>query len=404
MQAIMVYLTGNFYWIDPAKAGRQDRLTFYYFRKHFLYYSSKGEVMYINLKDGMFTDRESLFVDDGSLKAYLYRFESGICAVKLQNSEGFITVLPFNGQMVWDAEFHGRSLKMETSFAMPKKRELFRDTYGCYIMHCGILAMGCPSPEDDHGHHGEIPYVTYDSAGIVTGSDEKGRYIAVTGEYEYNRAFGSHYIARPMAKLYEGSTLIDVSMEVQNKSREAMDLMYMCHINNKTEAGAEVFQTLPWTPEHMVVRVSIPQYNTPDPAFMELLGRVQEDVKVTKIIKEGDVYDPEIVLFLRDPRTDENGKVHFLYVHKDGSADYTSYDPRVLNRGVRWMVYHKDWQSMGMVLPSTAEPEGYLAEKAKGNVRSLPPQGIFKSEITTGYMAPGQAEKMKETIEQIMEG
>ena len=59
---------------------------------------------------------------------------------------------------------------------------------------------------------------------------------------------------------------------------------------------------------------------------------------------------------------------------------------------------------MGMVLPSTAEPEGYLAEKAKGNVRSLPPQGIFKSEITTGYMAPEQAEKMKETIEQIMEG
>ena len=54
--------------------------------------------MYINLKDGMFTDKESLFVDDGSLKAYLYRFESGICAVKLQNSEGFITVLPCNAK------------------------------------------------------------------------------------------------------------------------------------------------------------------------------------------------------------------------------------------------------------------------------------------------------------------
>ncbi len=358
--------------------------------------------MKIKLKEAAFTDKESLFADAGELKAYLWRYESGICAVRLVNGKGSVTVLPFDGQMVWDAEFGGRSLKMKNGFKEPRKREVFRDTYGCYVMHCGILSMGCPSVEDDHPHHGELPYVRYDRAFLVVGEDEKGKFIGVTGEYEYNRAFGDHYMARPMAKLYEDCSLIDVSMEVENLSSHPMEYMYMCHVNNAPEAGAEIFQTLPWTPENMVVRVSIPQYNEPDPVFMELLKRVQEDVTVTRIMEENDVYDPEIVLFLRGLKADAEGKAHFLYLHKDGSGDYTTYDAAVLNRGVRWMVKHNDWQSMGMVLPATAEPEGYTAEKKKGNVRVLPGKETFTARVTAGYLAPQEAEAMKEKINGIM--
>ena len=158
---------------------------------------------------------------------------------------------------------------METSFCNAKEKgtvpRYLRLLYHALWNPCN----GLPSPEDDHGHHGEIPYVTYDSAGIVTGSDEKAGILQLRAN--------TNIIVHSAATILPGqwqsfmkAALIDVSMEVQNKSREAMDLMYMCHINNKTEAGAEVFQILPWTPEHMVVRVSIPQYNTPDPAFMEL--------------------------------------------------------------------------------------------------------------------------------------
>ena len=127
--------------------------------------------MKISLSEAMFTDREKLFIDDGELKVFLFRFESGVCAVRLQNSLGYITVLPYQGQMVWDAWFYGRSLKMKNDVSIPKFRKEFRDTYGCYVMHCGILRMGCPSPEDDHPHHGELPYVTYDKAWIETGTD-----------------------------------------------------------------------------------------------------------------------------------------------------------------------------------------------------------------------------------------
>ena len=57
---------------------------------------------------------------------------------------------------------------------------------------------------------------------------------------------------------------------------------------------------------------------------------------------------------------------------------------------------------MAMVLPGTAEPEGYLAEKEKGNVRSLPGGETFVSEITAGYLAPEETEQKKELIQRIM--
>lgn len=358
--------------------------------------------MKIELQENMFVEKEKLFLEDGELKASLFRYKSGVCAVRLENQYGYIVVLPYQGQMVWDAVFHGRSLKMKNAFEIPRFRKEFRDTYGCYVMHCGALTMGCPSVEDNHAHHGELPYVTYDEAEIISDEDDKGKFIAVTGIYEYNKAFGDHYAARPMAKLYAGSTLIDIVMEVENLAHSPMDLMYMCHVNNAPEVGAKIYQTLPWNADHMIARVSIPQYNEVDPKFMELLDRVQKNVEVTRVIGAEDVYDPEIVLFLRDPIKDENGFVHYLYVHNDGSADYTTYNADILNRGVRWMVNHKDWQSMGMVLPSTAEPEGYLAEKAKGNVRKLEGKGKFTSVVTAGYLTPEEAVKKKLQIETIM--
>lgn len=358
--------------------------------------------MKIELKERMFSEKEQLFLDDGELKAYLFRYDSGVCAVKLENEFGYIIVLPYQGQMVWDAVFHGRSLKMQNDCPIPKFRKEFRDTYGCYVMHCGILRMGCPSEKDIHPHHGELPYVTYDKASIVTGEDERGRYMAVTGEYEYYKVFDNHYAARPMTKIYEGSTLLDIILEIENKASAPMDLMYQCHINNAAEEGAKIYQTLPWNEEHMLARLSIPQYSEVDPKYLDLLDRIQKDVSVTRVIGPDDVYDPEVVMFLRNPIKDENGFVHYLYEHKDGTADYTTYDANVLTCAVRWMVHHADWDSMGMVLPGTAEPEGYLAEKAKGHVRQLAAKSTWVSRITAGYLTPEETAEKKALIKTIM--
>ena len=35
--------------------------------------------MKIQLREQMFSDKEQLFLDDGELKAYLFRYDSGVC-------------------------------------------------------------------------------------------------------------------------------------------------------------------------------------------------------------------------------------------------------------------------------------------------------------------------------------
>jgi hypothetical protein len=55
-----------------------------------------------------------------------------------------------------------------------------------------------------------------------------------------------------------------------------------------------------------------------------------------------------------------------------------------------------------MVLPATAEPEGYHAEKAKGNVKILPAGGEFRCQIEVGVLLPDEARQMEQKINRIV--
>ncbi|NLJ17608.1 hypothetical protein [Globicatella sulfidifaciens] len=70
-------------------------------------------------------------------------------------------------------------------------------------------------------------------------------------------------------------------------------------------------------------------------------------------------------------KTDKDDNAYFLYELPDGSACYTHFDTKELGHGVRWIAYHEDCEAKGMVLPATAESEGYTAEMAKGKRKRL---------------------------------
>ena len=57
--------------------------------------------------------------------------------------------------------------------------------------------------------------------------------------------------------------------------------------------------------------------------------------------------------------------------------------------------------ALGLVLPATAEPEGYTAEKAKGNLKVLPPGGKFYCEMEIGCLDPDATTKVIEQISDI---
>ena len=54
---------------------------------------------------------------------------------------------------------------------------------------------------------------------------------------------------------------------------------------------------------------------------------------------------------------------------------------------VRWVLANSDQRVCAFAMPATCEPEGYLAEKRKGNVRSLPGGETARFETWIGYKA-----------------
>jgi hypothetical protein len=275
-------------------------------------------------------------------------------------------------------------------FEEPRDVDHFVDTYGCFMMHCGARRMGCPSPEDDHPLHGELPYAPYNDVFLEAGENGKGAYIGIGGVYRYNKAFGDTYEAHPLIRFYENSGIFDISLEIRNLSNYPMDLMYMAHINFLPRIGAEIFQSAPWDKESMKIRKSIPAHVRVSDDFIEFLEKLEDNPELTRTIREKDSYDPEICFTFSDIQTDTDGKVRFIQKHQDGSGDYVCYDPTHLDKTTRWIMRTRNQEAFGLALPATCETEGYMQEKAKGNIKVLQPGESIRFDVETGYLDPAE--------------
>jgi hypothetical protein len=91
-----------------------------------------------------------------------------------------------------------------------------------------------------------------------------------------------------------------------------------------------------------------------------------------------------------------------MQVHPDGSADYIRHQPAQLDKGVRWICRTPDQDALGMVLPSTAEPEGMSAERAKGNIKSLGGGETWRCQFECGVLTEKEAREMEKEIGEIV--
>ena len=354
--------------------------------------------MQITLEKRFFTEKENTFFESGDLTASLFLYKTGIHGVRLSNNELSIIVLPFMGQQIWDAACHGRRLTMKSLFPEPKKATFFLDTYGCFLMHCGALRMGNPGPQDNHPTHGELPCAAYDEAALVAGQDEKGNYIGITGLNEYNQAFTSKYHARPSIELHEHSTLMDVSMVIENLSNYPMELMYMCHVNFVPVDHGRIVQNVEWTSEGMKLWKNIPTNIDVPQKDIDFLDKIKKNPKLTEVIDPDDQYNLHTIFSLNSTKTDEKGWTHFMQMHPDGSADYLAYKPEEFDHNVRWMIRTKDHQALAFALPATCDAEGYTAEKQKGNIKHIPANEKISFSVVTGYLNNKESQNMENKI------
>lgn len=357
----------------------------------------------INLDPRFFVEREKVLVEHGSLLASAFCFDSGVCGLRLKNESGQLVLLPFQGQQVWSAEFGGRNLTMKSMFAEPRPTRVYLETYGGFLIHCGATAMGVPSKEDAHPLHGELPNAPYQKAYLVVGQNDKGAYIGLGGQYQHTVAFNHNYVAGPLVRLYAGSTLFEVMLTVTNLKHSEMELMYLAHVNFRPVDNGRLVYSAPCTPQSVRVRTSIPSHIRPRPGYVEFIQELARHPEKHNLLAPGLVFDPEVVFFI-DYLADDEGWAHSMQVHPDGSADYVRHRPAQLDKGIRWISRTGDQDALGFILPATAEPEGYLAEKAKENIKILPAGGEFRCEMEIGTLAPAEAGRMEEKIGQIVAG
>lgn len=355
----------------------------------------------VNIVPQLFRERELILAKCGPLMASTFCFESAVSGVRLGNELGELVLLPFQGQQIWSAKFGGRDLTMKSMFTQPNPTREYLQTYGGFLIHCGATAMGVPSGEDTHPLHGELPNAPYRQAHLVLGSDEKGSYIGLGGRYQHTVAFNHNYVAEPLVKLYAGSTLFTVSMTITNLKDSEMELMALVHINFRPADNGRLVYSAHFTPEHVRVRRSIPSHIPVRPGYVEFIEELGSHPERHNVLAPDLLFDPEIV-FTVDYQADEDGWAHTMQVHPDGSGDYVRHRPDQLDKGIRWICRTADQDALGMVLPATAEPEGYLAEKAKGNIKTLAPKEKFHYEIEMGTLEPPEAKRIGEKIGRIL--
>lgn len=351
----------------------------------------------ICLFENMFSRDEKLLFESGSLSVSIFRYSTGIEAVRLKNDKGYVVLLPFMGQMVWDMEFLGHNMVMKSIYDEPEVcYDNYGESYGCFLMHCGLTAMGNPTTEDTHLPHGELPIAKYKQVWVLLGEDEKGRYISLSGRYTHKRAFEINYEFIPECRLYEGASTIDVTVSFKNNKDLPLEYFYLCHINYLPVDGSKLLYTAKH--ENIVAHHEVPEGYLQEKETNEYLAKLDKDMSIMDTIdKATQSYAPEIV-FTCKYDADENGEAHTLQLMPDGYSCYVSHRPEELPFGMRWIARTTDEDALGMVLPATAEHMGYLYCKGKGQEKYLASGETVTYHMRTGILTPDETEKIKEKI------
>ena len=316
-----------------------------------------------------------------------FRFPSGVAAIRVKNRNGEFTMLPFQGQQVWDARFNGRRLTMKSMFDAPKLTQDFLHTYGALLVHCGATAVGPPGPGDSHPPHGELPNANFDKAWLEFSDDT----LSICGEYRHTVAFQTDYVFSPRLTIKCSGTAFDVGVNVRNKKRTPMPLFYLAHVNFRASGGTIIHDNAVSTS----MRDRLPSHVTPSPAYLDLLARLSESVEVHRAIGKDDQYDPELVLF---PRFND-GKALAVAEKTDGLADFIEFDTSHLPHALRWISKTPDQECLGLLLPATCEAEGLSRELQKGNVTMVDAGAIWFATYRFGMLDEAELKAKKDEIE-----
>ncbi len=208
----------------------------------------------------------------------------------------------------------------------------------------------------------------------------------------------------PQCRLYADETVLHMSVYLKNLRTKPLTYMYLGHANFRPVDGSELVYSAKYDAEHIkvhkIIDPSTPkEIAEPLAAYMDA---AQENPAIHhKIGAPGQYYDPEICFTVYYEK-DENGMAHIMQRMPDGNAFYISHPVDALPYGIRWMANTGDEESLGMVLPATAEHLGFTHAKNNGQLKTLAPGAELNFDITLGLLEAKDAEAVADKIEKIL--
>lgn len=353
----------------------------------------------IELDDAMFAMNEKPLCTLAGFEISTFRYRSGVAALRLRNRRGEIVVLPYRGQQIWRASFDGRELTMRSMFEEPAASLVYLESYGAFLIHCGLTAIGAPAEGDDHPLHGELPTASFRDAHLVI--DEARQTVTLGGTFRHTVAFSTDYEMHSELTLQADTALIDAHLHVRNRKRTPMPLMYLAHINFRPVDDGELAYTAPYTAEAVRVRRTIPGHITPGPGYGEFIAQLAEDPELHHRLAPGLAFDPEVV-FTIDAVADAEGWAHAVQRHPDGTADYVGHRPEqapVLNR---WICRTPDQDAIGFSFPSTSMSGGRALETREGRYVRLEGGESWRCDMRFGLLTAEEAEGAAQHIDAVM--
>lgn len=353
----------------------------------------------IQLDSCRFTPAETLLIEHGKLKASLFRYPSGVDAVRLTNSRGQLVMLPYQGQQIWSMHMDGRNLGMQSIFDQPHPTQNFGATYGAFFLHCGLSGMGHPGPGDTHPLHGELPNAPFQKAWIACGRDDHGDYLELAGDYRHSRAFACDYTASSAVRLYDNAATVPITLTITNHRASPLEYLYLAHINFNPVDHARLVYSAPGRGVQLMPDF---EHSPQSPQYVAFIEKVRANPSLLDTLDPSHQLNPEVVLYYFDYKADRDGWAHSLHIEPTGHGGYVKHRPDELDKVIRWIVRTPNENAIGVALPATATPEGYTREKARGNIRTLVGGATTAIHLEAGLLTPEQTAAMEVHIAEVL--
>ncbi len=320
----------------------------------------------VELASDAWSQAERVVVESSVGRVLTFRYGSGVAALRVQTEAAEAVILPFQGQQVWRLSLDGEPVTMHTMWDAPVPATFFAQSYGPFLMHCGVLGMGQAGPGDSHPTHGELPCAVYGSCFVEV--DEASGVMAIGGSYENRQSHAVGYRFTPRLLFRAGTPSLDLEATLENLRHSPLSWQYLAHVNWSYWPGARLEQNVLMDGDHVVLYPAGSQ----DEATAAYTASLAADPALGNVLPRHDVI-PEYVAVLT-PTPDDSGWAHFSMVREDGVRARVSYETTELTRAVRWVSRTPDEQAAGFCMPATGHHKGRAQSAADGLVRTLPGQ------------------------------